>query len=1293
MRTTTSRRATVLALVLTAACVAPAAAVAAPAPVPAAVDVLAVPGPDPHTSTIDDSVLRVRRAWQASTGAGVTVAVLGTGVDATHPDLAGALLPGYDAVDGDSTVVEDTDGSGTGVAGVVAARSNGTGVLGLAFASSVLPVRVTSGDAAATDARVVEGLRWAVSHGARVVHVAHAVPHADPALRTAVADALAAGVVVVAPAGDTSSGAPRYPAAWASELPGLVAVSATTNDLTAAPSASWGEWVTVAAPGEDVPTTRPGNGYVFRDGSVYAAARVAGVVALVRAHEPALTPAEVATRLRTTAQDTGPRGADPFYGNGIVDAAAAVTLRDAVPAAPGLPFDRLPGDGGEDDLLAGATPVARDRTGSADLVGDLDSEGDVDWYSFEAVADARYQLWVAGPVTVDVCDTAGRPLLTADGFSTLHPFKRIDGTGPWLLRVRRAPGSTSTHTDYSVRLTLADDQPRTSLRFDRGTLVSPPTTDATNDQLTLADVTGDGVTDAVTWSHETAAAPAPAGSTVPVLRYHPGRPDGTFDAHRTVRLGGPVDSWPRVVVAAAELDGDPAVELVATNETDVWVVDLGGAEPVVRSEASRAGWYPEAHLVADVDTDGDQDLVGWEVGGVLLLRNDGQGRLTPTTYPLPDARPAAVVDVDSDARPDVVLAGGRVLHQRADGGFEEGAPLAWLVDAAGVAVGDLTGDGRADLVASTGAQLLLRAGTATGWADDVTVLDERDVGSELRLADVDGDGRTDVVGHTPFETSVSLQQRDGSFLTDRFSLGGPDWVMWANPVLLDADGSGRPGLLFSAPGRGLVLARQGETAPGPTPWVTDVSPVTSARGVGVRPTVTVTLGEDVDLGTVSAATVRLLDGVTREPVAVQRIVQPGGVVRLVPTADLVAGRSYQVAAQGLRTTTGVAQDERAWSWFTVAAGGDRFTPLEPTRVFDSREEDGPLTPAEPVVLGFGDLLPPDATAVVLNVTASNPSAPGNVRAYPVTQSGEPPHVSNLNVVPGIDQPASVTVRLGLDQAVELLTAATTTNLVVDLAGYYAPEGATAYTSSAPVRVLDTRTGVGGLPREPVRSGRWVELQVAGVNGVPADAAAVVLNVTGTQVAGRTHVRVYPAPAASEDQTPLFVSNLNLEPGRDQANLVTVRVGDGGRIRLFTYSADVHLVADLAGWYSPTGELGFVPLEPERIADSRTGLGVARRLRAGQPVELAVAGTAGVPGTAVAAALTVTASNPAGPTHVRAFPVTSPATLPDISTLNLVPRRDEANATIARLGVGGRVGLYTHSADTDLVVDVSGYFTR
>ena len=150
-------------------------------------------------------------------------------------------------------------------------------------------------------------------------------------------------------------------------------------------------------------------------------------------------------------------------------------------------------------------------------------------------------------------------------------------------------------------------------------------------------------------------------------------------------------------------------------------------------------------------------------------------------------------------------------------------------------------------------------------------------------------------------------------------------------------------------------------------------------------------------------------------------------------------------------------------------------------------------------------------------------------------------------------------------------------------GTTAPAAGPRSSPSPPCGSWTCATARAASPPAALQPGRWVDLRVTGRAGIPADATAVVLNVTGTQVSGGTHVRVYPTPGARESQVPPEISNLNLAPGRDQPNAVTVRVGDGGRVRFYNHSAAAYLIADVAGYYTATGDHGFVPLTPTRIA--------------------------------------------------------------------------------------------------------------
>ena len=216
-------------------------------------------------------------------------------------------------------------------------------------------------------------------------------------------------------------------------------------------------------------------------------------------------------------------------------------------------------------------------------------------------------------------------------------------------------------------------------------------------------------------------------------------------------------------------------------------------------------------------------------------------------------------------------------------------------------------------------------------------------------------------------------------------------------------------------------------------------------------------------------------------------------------------------------------------------------------------------------------VPANATAVVLNVTVTDTTAGTDVRAYP---SGTAvPLASNLNAARRTTVPNLVTVRLGGNGGISLRNGLGSVHLIGDLAGYYTPDSAGAgFAAVDPSRMLDTRVGLGAARAKLARGGA-ADLQVTGTlrtaDGttvtVPADARAVVLNVTATAVSGvSTDVRVYPAGGSA---VPL-VSNLNLVGGQTAANLVTVAVGAGGKVRLRNSLGSLHLIADLAGYYSP-----------------------------------------------------------------------------------------------------------------------------
>ncbi len=266
--------------------------------------------------------LNVSDAHRYSDGTGVLVAVLDSGVDATHPDLAGNVVAGTDVQPGASDDGRvDTDGHGTAMAGLIAAHGHGPGssdgVLGIAPHATILPVK----DGGALTSAIPAAVDWAVAHGAEVISISQAGDAGDPTEQRAITNAIAHNVVVVAGVGNTPGTSVQYPAAY----PGVLAVAAIDQQGNHADFSLTGPQVVLSAPGVKVTHPWLEHGYARSDGTSDATAIVAGVVALVRAKYPNLSATEVVHRLTATAIDKGAPGRDEEYGYGIVNPVGALT--------------------------------------------------------------------------------------------------------------------------------------------------------------------------------------------------------------------------------------------------------------------------------------------------------------------------------------------------------------------------------------------------------------------------------------------------------------------------------------------------------------------------------------------------------------------------------------------------------------------------------------------------------------------------------------------------------------------------------------------------------------------------------------------------------------------------------------------------------------------------------------------------------------------------------------------------------------------------------------------------------
>jgi subtilisin len=271
-------------------------------------------------------------------GNGVKVAVIDSGIDYNHPDLAANYAGGYDFVNNDADPFDDNQ-HGTHVAGTIAARDDDAGVIGVAPEARLYALKVLGANGSGSFSDVIAALQWAVDNGIQVTNMSFGSSQ-DPGslVRNAFDNAAAAGILHIAAAGNsgTCTGTGEnmlFPARYAS----VVAVAAVNSSDARPCFSSTGVDVELAAPGVGVNSTIPGGGYAAFNGTSMASPHVAGTAALVVGagvadlNSNGRVNDEVRQILIDTAQDLGPAGRDTFYGHGLVNAAAAVTYTPSPP--------------------------------------------------------------------------------------------------------------------------------------------------------------------------------------------------------------------------------------------------------------------------------------------------------------------------------------------------------------------------------------------------------------------------------------------------------------------------------------------------------------------------------------------------------------------------------------------------------------------------------------------------------------------------------------------------------------------------------------------------------------------------------------------------------------------------------------------------------------------------------------------------------------------------------------------------------------------------------------------------
>ena len=269
--------------------------------------------------------LRLPQAHQLAHGMNVTIAVIDSGIDTRHPELANTIADSFDALGSK----EGPHVHGTGIAGAIAAHAR---LMGSAPEARILAIRAfaaTSGSAESSSYVIIKSLNYAVLHGAQIVNMSFAGPK-DPLIERGIIATAERGVLMIAAAGNAGpKSPPLYPAANAN----VIAVSATDAQDKLFAASNRGGHIAVAAPGVDIFLPAPDEKYQMTSGTSFSAAYVSGLAALMLERNPALNPGQVRAILMKTARDLGSPGRDDLFGAGEVDAFAAVSAVATAPVA------------------------------------------------------------------------------------------------------------------------------------------------------------------------------------------------------------------------------------------------------------------------------------------------------------------------------------------------------------------------------------------------------------------------------------------------------------------------------------------------------------------------------------------------------------------------------------------------------------------------------------------------------------------------------------------------------------------------------------------------------------------------------------------------------------------------------------------------------------------------------------------------------------------------------------------------------------------------------------------------
>lgn len=378
---------------------------------------------------------------------------------------------------------------------------------------------------------------------------------------------------------------------------------------------------------------------------------------------------------------------------------------------------------------------------------------------------------------------------------------------------------------------------------------------------------------------------------------------------------------------------------------------------------------------------------------------------------------------------------------------------------------------------------------------------------------------------------------------------------------------------------------------------------------------------------------------------------------------------------------------RDMGWVTPGLPGSRYTPVTPARVLDSGSTKVPNGGVRDVSLTAR--VPRTATAVVLNLTTSQPASTNTVRAYPLPRFDGAPIPSAASLVTYVKDDRSDLVTVPLSSGgppsrglhVRVRNDGGAARLIADIVGYYAPDGQLYFHPMTQKRFADSRTGT-GLARRRLGAGQVEDLAVAGRGGVPTNATAAVLTVTAIKPSLHTYVTAYTPGGSTVGWT------VNLNANTVEANQGIVKL-NAGKVRLRNYRGTTDLVVEVAGWYDtdPVGGTTF-----RNVLAQRLDTGAAKLGAGGTKNVLVADGTFGAPSTAKAVVVNLMGIGPSAPTYFSVYWTGS--AVPANSALSLATHQTAGVMATVPLGAGAGLGQFTirnSAGATAFAVDLQGWF--